>query len=239
MFLYVGDNLNRSTKQIYTRIKDLYYQESRDRIPASQDSFILEQAKALRAEGVHQRFPIIAAEMGRYKRQVSRRYWYLKLDLTNNSPDLIPMKKGIWELVDANQKSLTSLDDIPYDAFAESLGCSRKALEKYWVEEGKRKYVQSKLPPWTLKDSDLLLAKVAESGEDEEKCVDFKDIFEENFHGKCADWQHLRDHFMTIRREVPFYMLEDLQSVVAAARKGLNQKLAEKEASGDLEGEQE
>ena len=40
---------------------------------------------------------------------------------------------------------------------------------------------------------------------------------------------------MTIRRDVPFYMLEDLQSVVATVRKNL----AEKAASAGLEEEEE
>ena len=47
---------------------------------------------------------------------------------------------------------------------------------------------------------------------------------------------------MSIRRDVPFYMLEDLQSVVAAARKDIKQKLELEAASGGInvgEGEEE
>ena len=166
MFLYIGDNLNRSTYQIYLRIKDLCHEEKRDRVPASEDTFILKKAKALRANGVYRRFPIIAATFERNYRQISSRHQTLKGALRNSSPELVAVKVGLSKLVDDYHSTLASPDDIPYDSFAEALGCSKETLEKYWVEEGKRKYIRSKLPPWTLKDSDLLLGKIADSGEE-------------------------------------------------------------------------
>ena len=109
-------------------------------------------------------------------------------------------------------------------------------MEKYWAKEGKRKYVRSKLPRWTLEDSDLLLEKVGETEEEDEKCVDFKMIFEQHFREKCADWRHLLDYFTRLRRDVPFYMLNDLQSVVRAVRKDIKEKILKSAVSGSGDG---
>lgn len=224
---------------MYTRIRDLYHQKLRDTIPASKDSIILEEAKVLKAIGVHRRFKAMGSEMGRYPNQVKNRHMIIEKSLRMCSPEVLSIKEGISKLVDENVDSLTSLDAIPYDSFAATLGCSREALEKYWKEGGKQRYVRSKFPRWTLEDKDLLMAKVGESGEDDDKCVDFKKMFEENFRGKCADWLHLRVRFIEIRRTVPFFMLDDLQSVVTAARKDLENKLKNRAAGAEEEDDEE
>ena len=220
MFLYIGTNLNRTTDQIWRRLRALYHLRKRDKIPSSEDSYILTQAKALRKFGVHRRFKAMGDEMGRYTIQVNRRYDTL---MNKSSAEAINTN-ALFQLVDGHRGSL---DEIPFSLFAEKLGCSKERLEKYWVKEGRKMYVRSKLPGWTLEDSKLLLAKVEASGEDDEKCVDFKTIFDQNFKGKCEDCRRLRDHFTRLRRDVPLYMLSDLQSVVFAVRKEIERKQAE------------
>ena len=70
----------------------------------------------------------------------------------------------------------------------------------------------------------MLLAKVAASGKEKVEEVDFETIFEENFQGKCVDWQHLqktlKDTLRKNRREykIPCYKKEGLQSAVKAER---------------------
>ena len=85
-------------------------------------------------------------------------------------------------------------------------------------------YQQSELLSWALEDSNLLLEKVAASGKEKLEEVDFEGIFEENFQGKCVDWQHLRMTLKEILRHnrldfnIPCYKKEGLQSAVKAER---------------------
>ena len=94
LFLHVGDNINRTSDQIYTRLKDVYHLKRRDRIPASDDSMILESAKSLRDGGVHKRFRVMGDEMGRHNRQVNGRFVYLTRTRTGDgsSDDFDSMK---------------------------------------------------------------------------------------------------------------------------------------------------
>ena len=64
--------------------------------------------------------------------------------------------------------------------------------------------------------------------EDDENALDFDTIKKRCFEGKVVDGQHLREHYNRIRRDVSYYMLSDLQSVVSAAKKEVERKLREK-----------
>ena len=109
---------------------------------------------------------------------------------------------------------------------------SENDLRLYWIQEGKQLYIRSKLPRWTLKDTIELLNKIKESGEDEENCVDFEGIFDRHFQGRAVDWKHLREHFGRVRRVVPYYMLDDLQSVVSVAKKHVKKQIRKREKLG-------
>ena len=85
-------------------------------------------------------------------------------------------------------------------------------------------YQQSELLSWALEDSNLLLEKVAASGKEKLEEVDFEGIFEENFQGKCVDWQHLRKRLKDILSQsrhyynIPCFKKEGLQSAVKEER---------------------
>ena len=76
-----------------------------------------------------------------------------------------------------------------------------------------------------MKDSLALLQAIQTDGEEDENCIDFKGIYERSFIGKVQNWEHLREHFLRMRRIVPYYMLNDLQSTVAAAMKEIKVKI--------------
>merc|ERR1712212_805830 len=88
MFPVVGKNLNRSSEQIYLRIKDLYHRETRDRIPASQDQLILQRVKDLKELDVHRRFKVIGEEIGRYNVQVRTRHKLLTINCSRSSSEV-------------------------------------------------------------------------------------------------------------------------------------------------------
>ena len=68
----------------------------------------------------------------------------------------------------------------------------------------------------------MLLEIVVASGKEKVEEVDFEGILQENFQGKCLNWQTLKTKLMNIltanRRlyKIPCYKKEGLQSAVAA-----------------------
>ena len=70
-------------------------------------------------------------------------------------------------------------------------------------------------------------------------CINFESIYRESFSSKVENGKHLREHYMRIRRVVPYYMLDDLQSVVAAARKDLTEKLTRRKTSDGEGGDED
>merc|ERR1739838_1185552 len=85
--------------------------------------------------------------------------------------------------------------DIPFDCFANQVGCSAESLAQYWIKVGKQKYLRPKLPRWTLEKSVLLLDKIQKSDEEDENCIDFESIYVESFCGHVQDFKHLREHY--------------------------------------------
>jgi len=153
-------------------------------------------------------------------------------------PDPQKLHESIAHLEDEN--IIASLEDIPFHILASENRMSENDLRSYWFREGKQRYLRSKLPRWTLADTLELLDKIQESGEDEENCVDFEGIFDRHFRGKAVDWKHLREHFGRIRRIVPYYMLDDLQSIVSVTKKHVKKRLRRKKRDrSSAEGEPE
>ena len=85
-------------------------------------------------------------------------------------------------------------------------------------------FQQSELLSWTLEDSDLLLEKVAESGKEKVEEVDFEGIFDGQFQGICANWQHLQKRLKDILSRsrhyynIPCFKKEGLQAAVKEER---------------------
>ena len=233
LFLHVGKKLNRSSDQLRARLIWSYHTLKRSRLNAEEDSFVLREAAALKSRGVHKRFKRIGGELGRIHAQVASRHQHLTLSKFAPS-DPRKLFESVANLGDTN------LDDIPFHTLAAENGMSENDLRLYWSREGKKQYLRSKLPKWTLEDTIKLLDKIQESGEDEENCVDFEGIFERHFKGQVADAPHLREHFNRIRRVVPYYMLDDLQSVVSVAKKHVKKRMRKrKPEESSVEGETE
>ena len=229
LFLYVGRNLNRSSDQLLLRLISLHHTLKRSTLSAEEDSFLIREAEVLKNEGVHKRFKCIGGELGRLSVQVKSRHCRLTSSKCH-PPDPLKLNKAIADLQERNL--IASLEDIPFEALALKYGMSENDLRLYWIQEGKQLNIRSKLPRWTLKDTIELLNKIKESGEDEENCVDFEGIFDRHFQGRAVDWKHLREHFGRVRRVVPYYMLDDLQSVVSVAKKHVKKQIRKREKLG-------
>jgi len=237
LFLYVGKGLNRSSHQLKLRLIALHHGYKRDRVSAQEDEFVLREVEALKSRGFYRRFKRIGDQLGRFNQQVKGRYHYLTSSMPL-PPDPQKLHESIANLEDKN--IIASLEDIPFHMLASENGMSENDLRSYWFREGKQRYLRSKLPRWTLADTLELLDKIQESGEDEENCVDFEGIFDRHFRGKVVDWKHLREHFGRIRRVVPYYMLDDLQSIVSVAKKHVKKRLRKRKRDrSSAEGEPE
>ena len=119
------------------------------------------------------------------------------------------------------ERSLFALQSISITLFPHRKRCGKKICLILTILTN---FQHSGLLSWTSEDSDLLLAQVAASGKEKVEEVDFEGIFEENFQGKCVDWQHLQKQLKNImqysRRDynIPCYKKEGLQSAVKAER---------------------
>jgi hypothetical protein len=66
MFLYIGKNLNRSSSQIYLRLKAVYHSDNhKGRFTAAEDQVILKRGKELKNKGEWRRWRVIADEINR------------------------------------------------------------------------------------------------------------------------------------------------------------------------------
>ena len=78
-----------------------------------------------------------------------------------------------------------------------------------------------------------LLNEIEKCDEEDENCIDFERMFTKCFQGKVVDMQHLREHYNRLRRIVPYYMLNDLQSIVVATKKELKKRMEKRFAEDD------
>ena len=118
---------------------------------------------------------------------------------------------------------------VPLSELAAQLVVNEENLRSFWQREGRRLCTRAALPIWRLEDSMALLEAIESYGEEDENCIHFREIYAHSFRGKVADWEHLREHYNRVRRVVSFYMLEDLPSTLAKAKKELRKKLEERQ----------
>ena len=233
LFRHIGDGLNRASDQLYTRLRTIYHNCKRNKISAAEDGFILEQTAKLEAQGYHRKFKSVGEDLDRFCEQVKNRHHTLtKSDVPLSDEEILKM------IANDQGCDVASIDvnrDIAFQSFDDRAGCSAESLARYWIKKGKSKYLRSKLPRWTLENSLLLLDKIQEGGEEDENCVDFETIYEKSFCGHVEDFKHLRDHYNRIRRVVPYYMLDDLQSIVAVAKKALKERMCERKSADQVE----
>lgn len=235
VFNYIGDNLNRSSHQLYRHLVQLYHPFQRGSFNAATDAVLLEKSTSLRAMGYHPVHKALEPVVDRHRGAVCKRLEYLTgiYDAsTKNNPKIY---EAIYEHISGLE---SNAEAIPYESIGANLGLDPEAVEKFWLKVGKQRYERSVLPKWTLKDSYTLLNEIRKSGEEDENAIEFGDIKKRCFEGKVVSLQHLRDHFTRIRRTVPYYMLCDLQSVVLTAKKEIEKKMRERneEEEDDTDG---
>jgi len=217
IFIYIGDNLNRTSRQLYRHLLQVYHPFERGSFDAATDAILLEEAATFKAKGSKKYHTKIGDVVNRHRGAVGRRLQHL----TGVHDKTTKTQPEIYEAICEYMSSSECCDAevIPFAEIGGRLGFHPNVIEKFWLSVGKLQYQKSLLPKWTLKDSLTLLQEIQKSEEDDENAIDFGDIKARCFEGKVVNLQQLRERFNRIRRAVPYYMLSDLQSVVAAAIK--------------------
>ena len=236
MFCYIGKGLNRTSYQLYVRLSSMYHPYLNGKSDAKTDAYILERTPALATAGLHRKYKQVGEEINRYRLFVHDRY---KALVSNESSFNRSLRRTILQLITDQQKcTVKEIDPTNVDLaqIATQLGLDEETLTRFWRKEGLKMCARAALSRWKLKDSLALLQAIETDGEEDENCIDFKGIYERSFIGKVQNWEHLREHFLRVRRIVPYYMLNDLQSTVAAAMKEIKVKMEER-GVGEEEGE--
>ena len=156
------------------------------------------------------------------------------------------MRKDILRAIAEQQKCAVKeiiATNVDFTIVAARLGMKEEVLRSFWQKEGARICVRASLPRWKLEDSLTLLKAIEDEDEEDENCIDFKRLHDRAFRGKVQNWEHLREHYNRVRRVVPYYMLNDLQSTVAATIKAIKEKMEKaagvKQEEEDVENELE
>ena len=154
------------------------------------------------------------------------------------------MRKDILRAIAEQQKCAVKeiiATNVDFTIVAARLGMKEEVLRSFWQKEGARICVRASLPRWKLEDSLTLLKAIEDEDEEDENCIDFKRLHDRAFRGKVQNWEHLREHYNRVRRVVPYYMLNDLQSTVTAAIKAIKEKMEKgaREEGRDFDGDEE
>jgi len=227
MFIYIGRNLNRASSQLYVRLFTLYHPFLNGKSDAQTDAFILKRVPELAHK--RKKYKIIGEEIDRFPAFARERHYKLLRQETGiNGKRRKALIQLIAELQNCDVKDIDS-SKIPFAKLAAKFVVNEDNLRAFWQREGRRLCARVALPIWRLEDSVALLDAIESYGEEDENCIDFREIYARSFRGKVADWEHLREHYNRVRRVVPFYMLEDLPSTLASAKKELRKKLEERQ----------
>ena len=242
MFLYIGKGLNRNSSQVRYRLFSLYHPYD-GKSDAKTDAYILSRVPKLESVGLHRKHKKIGEEIGRFRNYVKFRYHYLTNDASFfNKSRLQDVLKLITKQQNCAIKDIAATN-VNFATIAAQLGVKEEILRSFWKKEGERICVRAALPKWKLADSLTMLKAIEDEDEEDENCIDFKGIYDRAFRGKVQNWEHLREHYNRVRRVVPYYMLNDLQSTVAAAIKAIKEKMEKaagvKQEEEDVENELE
>ena len=185
---------------------------------------------------MHRKHKLIGREIQRSRSFVRARCHRLK---SREAPLNGLTRKKFLKLI-AEQQKCAVKDIVPRNVdladVAKLSGMKEECLRSFWRSQGEKMCVRASLPRWKLEDSLALLKAIEDDDEEDEHCIDFKSIYERAFRGRVLNWEHLREHYNRVRRVVPFYMLKDLQSTVAAAIKAIKEKMDDGGEGGEIEG---